>query len=69
MAQSVRYCIEKQGDQWHLKSIESGQLIMFAQDRDELVLVAESIVRDVGGEVVVQSHDDGTEAVIRHRGR
>ena len=67
--QSVRYRIEKHGQEWHLVSGQTNRSMFRTIDRESLVNLAEEIVKDVGGEVIVHSADDGPEAVIRHPGR
>lgn len=66
MADSVRYRVEKRADPWHLTSGDTGESIFRTDDRDALVSLAEAIVKDVGGEFIVQRHVNSTEAVIRH---
>ena len=65
----VRYRIVRRGDWWFLSSDESGHSVFCAHDRDELISLAESTVKDVGGELTIDSPDDGAEAVLRHSGR
>ena len=65
---AVRYRVEKSNGVWSLTAVDSARSIICTGDRDALVSLAESIVKDVGGEVQIDSLDDGPEAVIRHRG-
>jgi hypothetical protein len=69
MGQQVHYRVERNGDQWQLVSDDPDRSIVKTGDRDSLVDFAESVVKDVGGEVIVDSYHDGPEAVIRHHGR
>ena len=69
MSEQVRYRVERHGDEWHLVSEDSERSVVKTGDRDALIDLAEANVKDVGGEVLVDSYHDGPEAVIRHHGR
>ena len=69
MGRAVLYRVARHGQEWHLVADDTDRSVLKAGDREALVDLAEAIVRDVGGEIVVEGFHDGPEAVIRHPGR